>query len=58
VDLPDDDPLEGKDYTTESPIPRIMNLLETYVVYLEVFDPVYDKEAMTSTISDDLSDRL
>ena len=56
VDLPDDDPLEGKENTIEPPMGKIMSALGKYDVYSEVFDPVYDKEAITSTISDDLSD--
>jgi hypothetical protein len=56
VVLMDDDALVAEEHKIESPMGRIMNLLGKYDVYSEVFDPVFDEEAIKTTLSDDLSD--
>ena len=39
-----------------SPMSSIMRVLGKYDLYNEVFDPIFDKEIVTSSISDDLAD--
>jgi Domain of unknown function (DUF5063) len=56
VDLPEGDSVEPEPHTIGSPMGKIMGLLGKYDMYSEVFDPVFDHEALTATLSDDLSD--
>src|SRR5262252_6378585 len=52
VDLPDDDPLEGKAPAVECTMGSIMKVLAGHDVYREVFDPFSDEEAIKGTLSD------
>ena len=56
VELPEDDPLEGEATKRESPMGQIMTLLGKYDVYSEVFDPILEKEAIKTTLSNDLEE--
>ena len=56
MELPDDDPLEGKEGSIEPPMGNIMNLLGKYDFYSEVFDPIVDQQGIRASLSDDLSD--
>jgi hypothetical protein len=56
VELPDGDPLDENQKPIESPMGKIMSLLGKYDRYCEVFDPIFDNQAITTHLSDDLSD--
>jgi hypothetical protein len=56
VDLPESDSLEPETARIEAPMGKVMRLLGKYDLYSEVFDPVFDTDAIKSTLSDDLSD--
>ena len=62
-ELPEDSPseinfeeLQSTRDGIESPMGRIMDVLKGHDLYYEVFDPVNDRDALSSTLSDDLSD--
>ena len=55
VELPDEDPLEAKTESVDCRMGEIMKLLGKYGTYSEVFDPVYDTDAITASLGDDLS---
>jgi hypothetical protein len=57
--LPDVEPThenEESAETIDSPMGALLQLLGKYDRYSEVFDPVFDKEAITGSLADDLSD--
>lgn len=57
ITLPDVEPTdEGSEFNITSPMGEIVDLLGSYDVYSEVFDPVTDKDAIASSLSDDLAD--
>jgi hypothetical protein len=55
VDIPDE---ENKNFIDEIPSPMslIGKLLGKHDFYMEVFDPVYDKDTVMASLSDDLAD--
>ncbi len=56
VELPDKDPVEKKTGRLDCRMGEIMKLLGKYGPYSEVFDPVCDTEAITTTLYNDLSE--
>lgn len=56
VELPEKDPPEEETEGVQQPMGRIMKVVGKYDLYAEVFDPVFDTEAIKATLSDDLSD--
>ncbi|ESA36370.1 hypothetical protein N836_00420 [Leptolyngbya sp. Heron Island J] len=56
VELPEDESIQEITVSIQAPTIAINRLLGEYDLYSEVFDPVVDTEAITTTISDDLSD--
>ena len=51
---PDNNDVSKEDYP--SPVLSIAKVLEKYDLYNKVFDPTFDENIITSTISDDLAD--
>src|SRR5262249_15809828 len=56
IEVSETDSAEEQLTSPKSPMGKILELLGKYDRYSEVFDPVFETEAITSTLSDDLSD--